>query len=330
MILKSAGSTPQNACRCYNGKWIILSKPHNTGMHNKTPANKTQTNGDGFTLDEEFKNLLPPLNAEDFDQLEQNIVKDGCRDDLIVWKEKKILIDGHHRHAICKKHRLPFGVEEISFANRDEAITWMLEHQKSRRNMNKFQWAEIVLKRKSSVEAEAKEMQRAGGGAGYQKSEKPVHTMKILAKLAGVSHDTLYRVSVILTTAANNPNNLQLQRQIEQLRKGDPDISINGLFKELRQPKNKRVTKSPLTIEDDTFDLMCEQWGNQEVLEREGIIPKTTNELPQDLAERINRILSDLEKLELMYPDMLERADIYNTLDKWLTEKKRELMLSEL
>ena len=153
--------------------------------------------------------------------------------------------------------------------------------------------------------------------------------MKILAKFAGVSHDTLYKVSFILTTAANNPGNLQLQRQIEQLRKGDPDISISGLSNELRQPKNKKATKATLAIEDDTFNLMREQWGDQEVLEREGIIPKTTNELPQDLAERLNHILSDLEKLELMYPDMPDRADIYNTLDKWLADKKIALALSQ-
>ena len=307
-------------------------------MHHATPAHKTQTNNDGFIIDEEFKNLLPPLTPEDFEKLEKNILKDGCRDALIVWEEEKILIDGHHRYKICKKHRLPFGVEEISFANRDEAIAWMLEHQKSRRNMNKFQWAEIVLKRKSSIEAEAKDNQRAGGGAVYQKSEKPVHTMKILAKLAGVSHDTLYKVSFILTTAANNPGNLKLQRQIEQMRKGDPDISISGLVKELRQPKSKRATKLALeddtladdTLENDTFDLMREQWGDQEVLEREGIIPKTMNELPQDLAERINRILSELDKLTRMYPDMTDRVDIYNTLDKWLTDQKIALAQQSL
>ena len=142
-------------------------------------------------------------------------------------------------------------------------------------------------------------------------------------------------MSVILTTATANPSNIKLQRQIEQLRKGDPDISISGVFKELRQPQSKKATNPTLAIEDNTlenntFDLMREQWGDQEVLEQEGIISKTTNELPQDLAERINRILTSLEELELMYPDMPDRADIYNTLEKWLAAKMKELILSEL
>jgi hypothetical protein len=181
-----------------------------------------------------------------------------------------------------------------------------------------------------TIASKAKANQSAGGGPVRLKSNKPVDTLTSLAQLAGITRDALYKVSVILTTAANNPNNVKHQRQIEQLRKGDPDISIGGVYKELRQSKSKRATKPTLAIEDDTFELMREQWGDQEVLEQEGIIPKTTNELPQDLAERINRILASLEELELMYPDLPDRADIYNTLEKWLAAKKKELILSEL
>jgi len=292
--------------------------------------NEAPTNNDGFIIDKEFQNLLPRLNSEDFEKLEKSILDDGCRDDLVVWHEKNVLVDGHHRHEICKKHDIDFGVDRKSFANRDAAIMWMLEHQKSRRNMNKFQWAEIVLKRKSSIEEEAKENQRAGGGAVYQKSEKPVHTMKILANLAGVSHDTLYKVSFILTNAATNPNNAILQRQVEQLRKGDSDVSISGVYKELRQPKHKKAKKLILPNDESVFDLMRDQWGDKEVLEQEGVIPKSTNEPPQDLAERINLILADLEKLELMYPDSPDRIDLYNTVGEWVDKKKIELVQQSL
>ena len=288
-----------------------------------------------FTIDEEFKNLLPPLNTADFEKLEKSILEDGCRDALIVWKEKRILVDGYNRLATCKKHNRPYEIEEKSFSDRDEVMDWMIENQKSRRNMNKFLWAETVLKRKHTIASKAKANQSAGGGAVRLKSNKPVDTLTSLAQLAGITRDALYKVSVILTTATANPSNIKLQRQIEQLRKGDPDISISGVFKELRQPQSKKATNPTLAIEDNTlenntFDLMREQWGDQEVLEQEGIISKTTNELPQDLAERINRILTSLEELELMYPDMPDRADIYNTLEKWLAAKMKELILSEL
>ena len=106
---------------------------------NTSMDNGTQASNDGFILDEEFRTLLPPLNPEDFNQLEQSILEDGCRDFLVVWAEEKVLIDGHNRFAICKKHGLPFGIELKSFADRDEAIPLKRqgENQKSKNNTQK-------------------------------------------------------------------------------------------------------------------------------------------------------------------------------------------------
>jgi hypothetical protein len=39
-----------------------------------------------ITIDKEFKELIPPLSHEEFSQLEQNILTDGCRDPLVVWR----------------------------------------------------------------------------------------------------------------------------------------------------------------------------------------------------------------------------------------------------
>ncbi len=36
-------------------------------------------------IDSEFKSLIPPLSPEEFKQLEENILQDGCRDPLVVW-----------------------------------------------------------------------------------------------------------------------------------------------------------------------------------------------------------------------------------------------------
>lgn len=38
-----------------------------------------------IVIDSEFKALIPPLQAEEFAQLEANILADGCRDPLVVW-----------------------------------------------------------------------------------------------------------------------------------------------------------------------------------------------------------------------------------------------------
>lgn len=37
-------------------------------------------------VDEEFKNLIPPLTEEEFSGLKENILSEGVRDPLVVWK----------------------------------------------------------------------------------------------------------------------------------------------------------------------------------------------------------------------------------------------------
>lgn len=37
-------------------------------------------------IKEEFKKLIPPLAIEEFNQLEKNIIADGCRDSLLIMK----------------------------------------------------------------------------------------------------------------------------------------------------------------------------------------------------------------------------------------------------
>lgn len=75
-------------------------------------------------IDPEFQALIPPLSAEEKQQLEANIVEDGCRDPLVVWGE--ILIDGHNRYEICTRMGIEFETVVKEFADRDEATEWII------------------------------------------------------------------------------------------------------------------------------------------------------------------------------------------------------------
>ena len=59
-----------------------------------------------LTVDPEFRDLIPPLNEEELKLLEASIVADGCESPLIVWNG--VIVDGHNRYAICRKHEIPF------------------------------------------------------------------------------------------------------------------------------------------------------------------------------------------------------------------------------
>jgi len=143
-----------------------------------------------LTIDPEFKNLIPPLAPDEYQQLEQNILNDGCLHELIVWDGT--IIDGHNRYEKCQKHSIPFKVRNWHFGSRDEAKEWIMRNQFGRRNLSDYQRSVLALRLKEIIAVRAKEKQREAGGAVIQKSDKPpIRTDKEIAKAAGVSHDTI-------------------------------------------------------------------------------------------------------------------------------------------
>ena len=85
-------------------------------------------------IDPQFKNLIPLLQRTEYLQLEENLLADGCRDPLVVWRGT--LVDGHNRYEICMRHRIPFSVTEVDFYCREEAIAWICANQLGRRNLS--------------------------------------------------------------------------------------------------------------------------------------------------------------------------------------------------
>ena len=84
-------------------------------------------------IDPEFKNLIRPLRREEYRQLELNLVREGCREDIVVWNNT--IVDGHNRYEICNKLHIPYGVYEREFPNRDAVIAWICSNQLGRRNI---------------------------------------------------------------------------------------------------------------------------------------------------------------------------------------------------
>ncbi len=191
-------------------------------------------------INEELKNLLPPLSAEEFAGLEADILKHGCLSPLIVWND--ILVDGHHRYEICRKHEIPFAVNTIVLDSLDEAKFWTWQHQKHRRNLTAYHRAELALKLKDVIMAKAKERQRAAGGdrksenakSVPQNSAEPKETRQELAEISSVSHDTVSRAEYIAEHADEETK--------QKLRSGEKGISINKEYNRLRAERNAAKT----------------------------------------------------------------------------------------
>ena len=155
-----------------------------------------------ITIDSEFQSLIPALSAEEYGQLEENILHDGIRDALIVWDG--ILLDGHNRYKIAQKYDLPYEVQEMDFDSRADAEIWVIKNQFGRRNLSAYDRSILALRLKPIIAAQAKEKEQERKTT-FQKSEKSslpaVNTTKEIAKAAGVSHDTIAKVEKIETQA---------------------------------------------------------------------------------------------------------------------------------
>lgn len=174
-------------------------------------------------IDAEFKSLIPSLSNEEYPQLEKNILREGCRDAIVVWDG--IILDGHNRYEICKKYELPFDIEEAEgIESRDDAIEWIIKNQFGRRNLPYYQRSKLALKLEGIISNRAKKNQGARTDIS-QISVESLDTQKELARIAGVSHDTISKVKIIEQEASNEIK--------EQLAKGE--ISINKAFSRIKE-----------------------------------------------------------------------------------------------
>ncbi len=180
-------------------------------------------------VDEGFKALIPPLTDEERRMLEENILENGCDTSIVVWNG--IIVDGHNRYEVCRKHHIPFAIEEKEYGDRSDVEVWMLKNQLGRRNLNDYQRSEMVLKLKAAV---AEKAQRADGGeqhgnesmvANWPPASNGEKSREALGRLAGVSGRTLQRVKKIVDRADEQTK--------EELRSGR--MSINKAYSDVME-----------------------------------------------------------------------------------------------
>ena len=59
-----------------------------------------------ITINDELRSFVDPLTPIEYAALERSLLAEGCRDALVLWGE--VLIDGHNRYEICRKHGIEF------------------------------------------------------------------------------------------------------------------------------------------------------------------------------------------------------------------------------
>ena len=188
-----------------------------------------------LTVDPEFRDLIPPLNEEELKLLEASLVADGCESPLIVWNG--VIVDGHNRYAICRKHEIPFSIQEKNFSSRDDAMLWMLRNQLGRRNLNSYQRVELVLKFEPLVKNAAEQRMLAGKAANpvptLAQGQTKGKTRDHLSEAAGVSHGTFAKAKKLVQSADEETK--------RELRAGK--VTVNRAYTELLEKEHEGETK---------------------------------------------------------------------------------------
>ena len=183
-------------------------------------------------FDAEFHRLIHPLTPDERTGLEMSLKAHGNLSPIIVWKETRLLLDGHNRYDICHQNSIALLPPiELSLPDRDAATVWIIDNQLGRRNLSPYVRGVLALKREGIIARQAQERQEATFPHAGQKGFQPASvvqnsvphnskTQDAVAALAHVSHDTIARVKVIEERAT--------PEQKAQLVNGD--VSVNEIY----------------------------------------------------------------------------------------------------
>ena len=201
-------------------------------------------------IDKGFQELIRPLFKNEYLQLEENLMSDGCREPIAVWND--VIVDGHNRYKICTEHGIPFAVEEMSFSCREEAIAWICANQLGRRNLTeesrkyligKQYESEKIISRKQSIYRDSREdssrlpYETFIPEPGTRVVETRKKTAARIAEENQISHGTVEKYSLY-------------SRAIEEIKSKEPQMAAKILSGRYKVSHNSVLTLSKRSVDE--------------------------------------------------------------------------------
>ena len=177
-----------------------------------------------LTVDQAFSTLIHPLSKDELLRLEENILRDGCIDPIVVWDN--VIVDGHNRYSICTKHAIPFAIKNISFSCRQEAIAWICANQLGRRNIS-IETRRYLIGKQYEAEKIANRLKNSAGNNQFQTKESGNNEITEESLSTGSSgHITAHRIAVQHNVSQRTVERCgAFTRAIEQIEKANPEIA---------------------------------------------------------------------------------------------------------
>lgn len=165
-----------------------------------------------IVVDEGLKAYIDPLTPDEHAALERSLLKEGCRDALVLWGD--LLVDGHNRYGICSKHNIPFQtVQSTLFQSLEDVHLWMIDQHLGRRSVSDFQRGVLALRKREILArrqppaptepaAEAQAAPDVAPAAAPVVETAPIKSREDLARAARLSAAQVVQIEKIQKQAA--------------------------------------------------------------------------------------------------------------------------------
>lgn len=272
-----------------------------------------------ITVIPELEALIPPLSDDEKSQLEANIIKEGCRESLLVWPTTEkvlnassasatpvyILVDGHNRYRICRQHNIDFSIHFVRYESLDDVKAFMIDNQLGRRNLSAEQASYLRgLKYLNLRQAKGKydRIEHKDQNDPYGSEIKKTTTAEQLAAEFSVGQATIKRdaeyaqglemLSPVLKSAVLSGKSKVSKQVIQQLAKKNTIKEKLGSVEEIDQylqetPKTNKVTTAKTKAADQEDALLAKI--NQLLTELKG------SPVRNELCEQIISLVSQLK-----------------------------------
>lgn len=225
----------------------LASKSTFAGLNSGCTTVARQMRLDEIQLSDEFSSLFP-VNPSVLAQIVERIKKYGFdrSQPLHIWKEKRLLLDGHTRRLAaieCGLTTVP--VFEHSFANEEEAIEYALGLQTARRNLTD---AELL-----NALAKLDQLKNRGRPDGKKEIEQPKgKSAAHLAKVLGTSTGKIEKARAVTKKATAEVK--------EAVKEGK--MSVNAAYETVREapPEKKEGAKASLEVQlERIIEILAER-----------------------------------------------------------------------
>ena len=208
----------------------------------------------GLVVDQEFKSLCPALTPDEYNRLQASIEAEGCVDAITVWG--KIIVDGHNRYEICRALGRGFKVRTVTFASRDAAKAWIIDHQLGRRNLTTGQRAMLAAQIPTKPE-------------GQPKNSVALPSTPDVAARAGISTKTLTDAKVVLDKGT----------PAQKAAVVDGKAAVSTVANAIRHPEPKAAETPPAVRDEEGHPLPADKPKIAAVFARRDELTKIMGEL---------------------------------------------------